>query len=187
MWGRLDRLSGWAELAEHAASDAVVEQVASFEPSAILGVDWSSLPAYKALATALQAKELPVPPYFYMNYRYLFVTHMTWTSKSLYDTDSVIFIQRTVSAVYTPYCPLCNMTVVPIDAAMQLSQTSALYRVYLRTCLPEDAEFMQGMESAAAATAAVTVALSRSDADFIKYHLLPPQKAAATVKVCLYD
>ncbi|DBA96974.1 hypothetical protein WJX77_003885 [Trebouxia sp. C0004] len=126
VWGRLDRLSGWAELAEQAASDAVVEQVASFQPSAILGVDWSSMPAYKALATALQAKGLYVPPFIYMN-----------------------------------------------------------YRVYLRTCLPEDAEFMQGMESAAAATAAATVALSRSDADFIKHHLLPPQKPAASVTVLL--
>jgi len=62
-----------------------------------------------------------------------------------------------------------------------------LYRVYLRTCLPEDAEFMQGMESAAAATAAVTVALSRSDADFIKHQLLPPQKPAASVKVWMCD
>ncbi|KAL0044261.1 hypothetical protein WJX82_007555 [Trebouxia sp. C0006] len=126
VWGRLDQLSGWAELAEQAASDAVVEQVAIFQPSAILGVDWSSLPAYQALSTALQAKGLHVPPYVYMN-----------------------------------------------------------YRVYLRTCLPEDAEFMQGMESAAAATAAVTVALSRSDADFIKHQLLPPQKPAASVKVLL--
>lgn len=44
---------------------------------------------------------------------------------------------------------------------------------------------MQGMESAAAATAAATVALSRSDADFIKHQLLPPQKPAASVKVLL--
>ena len=46
---------------------------------------------------------------------------------------------------------------------------------------------MQGMESAAAATAAATVALSRSDADFIKHQLLPPQKPAASVKVCMCD
>ena len=46
---------------------------------------------------------------------------------------------------------------------------------------------MQGMESAAAATAAVTVALSRSDADFIKHQLLPPQKPAASVKVWMCD
>ncbi len=188
VWGRLDRLSGWAELAEQAALDAVVEEVASFQPSAILGVDWSSLPAYKALATALQAKGLHVPPYIYMNYRCLSTTHMTrscWLFKSLYDTDNVSFTKSTASALYTSYCPLCNMTLVLIDVVMQLSQTSALYRVYLRTCLPEDAEFMQGMESAAAATAAATVALSRSDADFIKQQLLPPQKPAASVKVCM--
>jgi hypothetical protein len=46
---------------------------------------------------------------------------------------------------------------------------------------------MQEMESAAAATAAATVALSRSDADFIKRHLLPSQKPAASVTVWLYD
>ncbi len=46
---------------------------------------------------------------------------------------------------------------------------------------------MQGMESAAAATAAATVALSRSDADFIKHHLLPPQKTAASVTVWMCD
>ena len=76
MWGRLDRLSGWAELAKQAASDAVVEQVASCQPSAILGVDWSSLPAYQALSTALQARGLHVPPYVYMNYRYFRTAHM---------------------------------------------------------------------------------------------------------------
>ncbi len=100
VWGRLDRLSGWAELAEQAALDAVVEQVASFQPSAILGVDWSSLPAYKALATALQAKGLHVPPYVYMNYRYLCTAHMTWICwliESLYETDSVIFTKRAAS------------------------------------------------------------------------------------------
>ena len=46
---------------------------------------------------------------------------------------------------------------------------------------------MQGMESAAAATAAATVALSRSDADFIKHQLLPPHKPAASVKVRMCD
>ena len=112
VWGRLDRLSGWAELAEQAASDAVVEQVASFQPSAILGVDWSSLPAYTALATALQSKRVHVPPYIYMNYRSLSVSHMTWICtliESLCDTDSVIFTKTPMSPVYTPYCPLCKM------------------------------------------------------------------------------
>lgn len=46
---------------------------------------------------------------------------------------------------------------------------------------------MQGMESAAAATAAAVIALSRSDADFIKRHLLPPQKSAACVTVWICD
>ena len=69
VWDRLDRASGWAELAAHSASDNIVQQIANFRPDAVLGVDWSSLPAFKALAAALQAKALPVPPYIYMNYR----------------------------------------------------------------------------------------------------------------------
>lgn len=56
-------------------------------------------------------------------------------------------------------------------------------RVYLRTCRPEDKEFMRSMESAAVATAAASVALSRSDADFIRCQLLPSQKHAASVTV----
>lgn len=69
VWDRLDHGSGWAELAEQAASPAVVQQVAAFGPSAILGVDWSSLPTYKALAAAFRASGLAVPPFVYMNYR----------------------------------------------------------------------------------------------------------------------
>lgn len=69
VWDRLDRGSGWAELAKQAASPAVVQQVAAFSPSAVLGVDWSSLPAYKALAAAFRASGLAVPPFVYMNYR----------------------------------------------------------------------------------------------------------------------
>lgn len=126
VWDRLDRASGWSALATQAASDSIVQHVAAFQAEAVLGVDWSSLPAYKALAAALHAKGFPVPPYIYMN-----------------------------------------------------------YRVYLRTCAPADQEFMQRMESAAAATATLTVALSRNDADFIKTHLLPSDKPAASVLVLL--
>ena len=46
-------------------------------------------------------------------------------------------------------------------------------RVYLRTCLPSDRDFMHHMESEAAAAAAIVIALSRSDADYITQHLLP--------------
>ena len=69
VWDRLDRRSGWVELAEQAASPAVVQEVAAFGPSAVLGVDWSSLPTYKALAAALRASGLAVPCFVYMNYR----------------------------------------------------------------------------------------------------------------------
>ena len=52
-------------------------------------------------------------------------------------------------------------------------------RVYSRTCLPPDKDFMHSMESAAVATAAATVALSRSDADFIQKHLSPSTETAS--------
>lgn len=126
VWDRLDRSSGWAELAAQVATPAVMQQVVNFGPAAVLGVDWSSLPAFNALAAVLQAKGFHVPPYIYMN-----------------------------------------------------------YRIYLRTCLSEDEEFMRSMESAAVATAAASVALSRSDADFIRSQLLSPQKHAASVTVLL--
>lgn len=58
-------------------------------------------------------------------------------------------------------------------------------RVYLRTCLPADREFMHRMESGAAAAAARVVALSRSDADFITQHLLPSNTPVpVTVSIC---
>ena len=62
VWDRLDRASGWSELATQAASDSVVQHVAAFEAEAVLGVDWSSLPAYKALAAALHASIVPHTP-----------------------------------------------------------------------------------------------------------------------------
>lgn len=126
VWERLDRASGWAELATQAASDSIVQHVASFQPCAVLGIDWSSLPAYKALAAALQYKGLHVPPYIFMN-----------------------------------------------------------YRVHRRTCAPADEHFIQSMESEAVATAAVTVALSRSDADFIQQHLQSLHLPPTTVQVLL--
>ena len=73
VWDRLDRSCGWAELAQHAGSSAVLQQVAAFRPDAILGVDWSSLPTYQALAAAFTTHTLPVPPYVYMNYRWVLV------------------------------------------------------------------------------------------------------------------
>ncbi|KAK9817271.1 hypothetical protein WJX72_012093 [[Myrmecia] bisecta] len=47
------------------------------------------------------------------------------------------------------------------------------YRVYLRTALNQDREFMLAMEGEAVAAAALTTALSRSDADCISEHLQP--------------
>lgn len=58
-------------------------------------------------------------------------------------------------------------------------------RVYLRTCLLADREFMHHMESEAAAAAARVVALSRSDANFITQHLLPSSSPVpVTVSIC---
>lgn len=69
-WGSLDHHCSWQQLAAQLSAPAVIQHIASFAPSAILGVDWSSLPAYKAIAAALCAQHLPVPGYIYMNYRY---------------------------------------------------------------------------------------------------------------------
>lgn len=38
-------------------------------PSHVLGIDWSSLPAYQALQHALEIRSAPYPPFVYMNYR----------------------------------------------------------------------------------------------------------------------
>ena len=69
-WGCLNHRCSWQELATQLSTETVVQRIAAFAPSAILGVDWSSLPAYKAIAAALHAHSLPVPCFIYMNYRY---------------------------------------------------------------------------------------------------------------------
>ena len=68
-WGTLDRTSAWEEFASGAASSALARAVSQYKPSAVLGVDWSSLPAYKSLAAGLEQLEAQTPPYIYMNYR----------------------------------------------------------------------------------------------------------------------
>ena len=59
-------------------------------------------------------------------------------------------------------------------------------RVYSRTCLQADRDFMHQMESEAAAAAARVIALSRSDADFITQHLLP-KNSAVPVTVSIWN
>ncbi|BDA42205.1 hypothetical protein COCOBI_03-0920 [Coccomyxa sp. Obi] len=69
VWGSLDRSSAWEAFAEGAGSEAVVSAVARFQANAVLGVDWTSLQAYKYLSTGLQHSAALIPPYVFMNYR----------------------------------------------------------------------------------------------------------------------
>ena len=53
-WGRLDRHSGWRAFARAAGtSPDLTAAVAAFAPDVVLGVDWSSLPAWSALRATL--------------------------------------------------------------------------------------------------------------------------------------
>lgn len=72
VWGSLDRSSAWQAFAEGAGSEAVVSAVARFQAGAVLGVDWTSLQAYKDLSAGLQRSAAIVPPYVFMNYRSVF-------------------------------------------------------------------------------------------------------------------
>lgn len=64
-WGRLDVTAPWQEYAAGAATPEALEAVRSFAPEVVLGVDWSALPAYRALKPALEADTT----FVYLNYR----------------------------------------------------------------------------------------------------------------------
>lgn len=68
-WGALDRGSAWAQFAAGAASASVVAAAAQLGADAVLGVDWTSFPAYQALANSLGSQQAPIPPFVFMNYR----------------------------------------------------------------------------------------------------------------------
>ncbi|KAK9864462.1 hypothetical protein WJX84_004656 [Apatococcus fuscideae] len=111
-WGTLDRSCSWQAFAKGCRQPTIVQRIVDFRPDAVLGVDWSALPAFEALHASLVAEDMQLP-YVYMN-----------------------------------------------------------YRVYARTALPADAEWMKGMELRAMEIAAVTIALSKSDADFLRQLVL---------------
>ena len=75
-WGCLDVHSPWREFADAAGSSPdLVSAVRAFDPNVVLGVDWSSLPAWNALRAALEPPTdrtsvpfLP-PPFVYANFR----------------------------------------------------------------------------------------------------------------------
>jgi hypothetical protein len=70
MWQRLDRSSGWAQLAAGCATPSAVAAVTSFAPHAALLVDWTAIPAWLALKAALAAASpAPSPPSIYLNFR----------------------------------------------------------------------------------------------------------------------
>ena len=72
-WGRLDHKSGWREFARAAGSNPSLADtiVSSFKPDVVLGVDWSSLPAWEALKPSFTSVSVspPPPPYVYSNFR----------------------------------------------------------------------------------------------------------------------
>jgi hypothetical protein len=80
-WGRLDARSGWREFAKAARSNPeLTAAVAAFKPDVVLGVDWSSLPAWQALQNTILQTPPPsnklqpplpplLPPFVYSNFR----------------------------------------------------------------------------------------------------------------------
>ena len=70
-WGTLDRSCSWEAFAEACCQSEVAQQVLKFNPEAVLGVDWSSLPAFERLAASLATHGTRLP-YIYMNYRQAF-------------------------------------------------------------------------------------------------------------------
>ncbi|KAG1669501.1 hypothetical protein FOA52_015668 [Chlamydomonas sp. UWO 241] len=68
-WGRLCAAAPYAEFATGGASPEVATAVAAFAPDVAMGVDWSSLPLYRALAQQLAQQQAAVPPLVYLNYR----------------------------------------------------------------------------------------------------------------------
>lgn len=75
-WGRLDVHSPWRAFADAAgASPDLVSAVRAFDPNVVLGVDWSSLPAWNALRAALDPPPdrtfdpFHPPPFVYANFR----------------------------------------------------------------------------------------------------------------------
>ena len=68
-WGTLDRSSAWEQFAQGAASAGVGPAAAQLRADAVLGVDWTSFPAYQALSQGLRSQQAVVPPFVFMNYR----------------------------------------------------------------------------------------------------------------------
>ena len=67
-WGTLDRSCAWQAFADGSCQPEIVQRVLRFGPEAVLGVDWSSLPAFKALQGALGPQGMQLT-YIYLNYR----------------------------------------------------------------------------------------------------------------------
>ncbi len=69
-WGTLDRSCSWQAFAKGCRQPTIVQRIVDFRPDAVLGVDWSALPAFEALHASLVAEDMQLP-YVYMNYRCL--------------------------------------------------------------------------------------------------------------------
>ena len=78
-WGRLDARSGWRPFAEAAgACPGLVAALGSFAPNVVLGVDWSSLPAWRAIehglrraspSSAVEGSSWTPPPFVFSSFR----------------------------------------------------------------------------------------------------------------------
>ena len=84
IWKRLDRYSSWEQFGLDAAQH--FEVVKAFEPEVVIGVDWTSVPAYQQLS-------LGSVPLIYMNFR--IATHSTGVT----DDDIAFYKDRESEAV----------------------------------------------------------------------------------------
>ncbi|KAJ9506685.1 hypothetical protein QJQ45_025448 [Haematococcus lacustris] len=111
-WGRLDSRAPWEKFARGAAAPEVVAAVADFSPQLAFVVDWSALPAWRALRQQLAGGA--VPPMVWLN-----------------------------------------------------------YRVFSRTESGPGLDLVHGLEAAAMQEAVLSVALSRSDKEYLEEHVAP--------------
>ncbi|KAL6760301.1 hypothetical protein V8C86DRAFT_1129576 [Haematococcus lacustris] len=123
-WGRLDSRAPWEQFARGAAAPEVVAAVADFNPQLAFVVDWSALPAWRALRQQLAGGA--VPPMVWLN-----------------------------------------------------------YRVFSRTESGPGLHLVHGLEAAAMQEAVLSVALSRTDKEYLEEHVAPQGAPTPALAVLL--
>lgn len=70
-WGRLDAHAPWQDFASGVGQASVSLRIEEFAPEVVLGVDWTSYPAYLELKRHFAAAEgaRGLAPYVFLNYR----------------------------------------------------------------------------------------------------------------------